>query len=105
MSSTRQTLAVFHAELDPDHLEILHGPELSAAEAVLPPSRNSALHRTIDCSETFSWRAASATDTSPEHTASTIHVVVSGANASGLPASANRNHTPIRPSRPARQNS
>src|SRR4029077_17005206 len=50
----------------------LDGPDRPATKAVLPASMNSASHRPIDCSETFSFRAASATDISPAKIANTI---------------------------------
>jgi hypothetical protein len=56
----------------------LDGPDRPATSAVLPASMNSAFHRPIDCSETFSFRAASAIDISPDKIANTIRVFFSG---------------------------
>jgi hypothetical protein len=43
----------------------LDGPDRPATSAVLQASMNSAFHRPIDCSDTFSFRTASAIDISP----------------------------------------
>ena len=48
------------------------GPDLPAVSAVLPASRKSAFQRPMDCSLTFSRRAASATVVSPAITLNTI---------------------------------
>src|SRR5690554_1124937 len=112
-----------HPGLDPDHLEVLEGPNLPsadffhtlasrwaspsawvrsatsassccsrvdgpdrpAASAVFPASRKSAFHRPIDCSDTFSRRAASAIVISPASTLSTIRVFRSAGITGGLP--------------------
>ncbi|GEM_PF-1104293 len=60
------------AQLDDLDLQLLQGPDLPATRAVLPASKNSAFHPPIDCSLTFSPRAASAMDTSPANTFNTI---------------------------------
>ena len=60
------------AQLDDLALQLLQGPDLPATRAVLPASKNSAFHPPIDCSLTFSPRAASAMDTSPANTFNTI---------------------------------
>src|SRR5699024_7720253 len=80
------------------------GPGFPAASAVLPASRNSVFHRPIDCSETFSFRAASATVTSPASTLSTMLVLVSGLNTAGRPlVRSSCSQTPIMPSYPVCQ--
>jgi len=53
----------------------------------LPASRKSAFQRPIDCSLTFSLRAASATDISPASTLITIRVFISAGIDGGLPMS------------------
>src|SRR5699024_7515955 len=63
----------------------LDGPLRPAARAVLPASRNSAFHRPIDCSLTFSRRAASAIDISPAITLNTLRVFFSTGICGGLP--------------------
>src|SRR5512132_3031708 len=63
----------------------LEGPDRPATSAVLPASMNSAFQRPIDCSETFSFRAASAIDISPAKIASTIRVFFSGGIVGGRP--------------------
>lgn len=50
-----------------------------------PASRNSAFQRPIDCSDTFSLRAASAIETSPARTLSTILVFFSAGITGGRP--------------------
>jgi hypothetical protein len=52
-------------------------PGLAPASAVLPASRKSAFHRPIDCSLTFSRRAASATLSSPAITLNASRVFFS----------------------------
>lgn len=47
-------------------------PDFPATSAALPASRKSDFQRPIDCYETFSFRAASAIDTSPASTDSTM---------------------------------
>ena len=61
------------------------GPVLPAVKAVFPASMNSAFHRPIDCSETFSLRAASAIETSPARMLNTIRVFFSGGITGGRP--------------------
>jgi len=64
---------------------------------------NSAFHRPIDCSETFSFRAASAIDISPAKIANTIRVFFSGGIIGGRPIASPPAQTPIMPSQPACQ--
>lgn len=64
------------------------GPDYPAARAVLPASRKSAFQRPIDCSDTFSRRAASAIVCSPAITDNTIRVFFSTGIDGGLPMSA-----------------
>ena len=67
-------------------------------------SRESAFYRPIDCSETFSLCAASATVVSPDGALNTIRVLVSGLNTGGHPMTrppALRHQ--VMPSQPARQ--
>src|SRR5690606_12892521 len=63
----------------------LEGPLRPEASAGRPASRNSAFHRPIDCSDTFSLRAASAIETSPARTLSTILVFFSAGITGGRP--------------------
>ena len=63
----------------------LEGPDRPAVNAVLPASRKSAFHRPIDCSDTLSRRAASATVISPANTLNTIRVFFSAGITGGLP--------------------
>jgi hypothetical protein len=63
----------------------VEGPDRPAASAVLPASRNSAFHRPIDYSLTFSRRADPATLTSPANTLSTTRVFCSARITGGLP--------------------
>ena len=60
-------------------------PDLPATRAVLPASKNSAFHHPIDCSLTFSLRAASAIDNPPASTLNTIRVFFSTGTQEGLP--------------------
>jgi hypothetical protein len=57
----------------------------------------------LDCSETFSFRAASAIDTSPAKIANTILIFFSGGIIGGRPIASPPDHTPIMPSQPACQ--
>ena len=82
----------------------VEGSDFPVASAVLPASRESAFYRPIDCSETFSLCAASATVVSPDGALNTIRVLVSGLNTGGHPMTrppALRHQ--VMPSQPARQ--
>lgn len=61
------------------------GPDLPATRAILPASKNSTFHHPIDCSLTFSLRAASAIDNSPASTLNTIRAFFSTGIKGGLP--------------------
>lgn len=63
----------------------LDGPVFPATSAALPPSKNSAYQRPIDCSDTFSRRAASARLISPAKIDSTIRIFFSDGITGGLP--------------------
>jgi hypothetical protein len=78
-------------------------PDRPATKAVFPASKNSAFQRPIDCSETFSFRAASAIDIPPAKIANTIRVFFSGGIAGGRLIASPPDQTPIMPSQPACQ--
>jgi len=82
-------------------LEVLKGPNLPSSlvfhtrtstaasprarvNSVTSASRNSAFHRPIDCSDTFSLRAASAIVISPARIDSTIRIFFSAGITGGL---------------------
>jgi hypothetical protein len=64
---------------------------------------NSVFHRPIDCSETFSFRAASAIDISPDKIANTIRASSPAGSSAVDPIASPPAQTPIMPSQPACQ--